>query len=86
LSIKVTLVMPTAIGTWLMDKELPFPPFPNLGIRLDVYEVFNVDTVVVDETDHRFPIACIGHMDGAESKPPDAMKFEALGFEQGVYV
>jgi hypothetical protein len=31
------LVMPTKDATWRMEMELPFPPFPGLGIRVDVY-------------------------------------------------
>ena len=83
---KVMLVMFTETGTWLQEKELPFPPFPNLGIRLAPYEVFNIDTIVVDEPNHRFPIACIGHLDGSETTPLDDKAYHDLGFEKGVYV
>ena len=83
---KVMLVMPTESGTWLREWDLPFPPFPHLGIRLDTYEVFNIEDVVVDQPTHRFPVACIGHLDGSETTPTDDNKCVSLGFEKGVYV
>lgn len=83
---KVTLVMPLESGIWLWEVDLPFAPFPTLGFRLDQNEVFNVEEVIVDAPNHRFPIACIGHLDGVKNAPVNVEKCQRLGFEKGVYV
>lgn len=44
--IRALLVAPTREGTWLREIRLPFP---GLGIRLDTYDMVNVDHVVVGD-------------------------------------
>lgn len=75
------LVLPTRDATWIQEMELPFPPFPGMGIRLDVYDVLNVKSVVVG--DSGCDVTCIVEMEDGE-KLNDA-KLEALGFEVAPY-
>ena len=84
--IRALLVAPTPDGTWLRELRLPFPPFPAMGIRLDVYDVMNVDSVLVGDDDGRWDIdvTCIVSLDGGQVA--SVKKLERLGFEQGVYV
>ena len=83
--IRALLVAPTPDGTWIRTLTLPIPPFPGLGVRLDTYEVVNVDTVLVGD-DHRWEIdvTCIVSPDGGGTY--DEKKWTRLGFEQGIYV
>ena len=34
---------------WVKDTDLPIPPFPGLGVRVDTYEVLNITAVTVGE-------------------------------------
>ena len=54
--------------------------FQGLGIRLDVYEIFNVDSVVVG--DPHYDVTCIGQLEGDEITEKQCRR---LGFEEGVY-
>ena len=78
--LKALLVMPLKAATWTRTTTLPFPPFPGLGIRIDVYDVLNVDSVVIG--DPGYDVTCFVQL---ESAPADAgmleKKCEALGFE-----
>jgi hypothetical protein len=60
--------------------ELPFPPFPGLGIRVDTYEILNVDSVVIG--DHGYDVTCIVQHEGG---PITAEKCVVLGFEIAPY-
>jgi hypothetical protein len=83
MSLNALLVMPTPGATWRQEMELPFPPFPGLGIRIDVYEVLNVRTVVVG--DSGYDVTCIVELEGAASEEVTEEKCQALGFEIGPY-
>ena len=73
-----------AVGqTWVQDWELAFPPFPGLGIRVDVYEVLDVHSVLVG--DRGYDVTCIVHLEGVERGGITAEKCKALGFEEGIY-
>ena len=47
--LKALLVLGFNRQTWLKEARLPFAPFPGLGIRLDVYDMLHVDSVVVGD-------------------------------------
>jgi hypothetical protein len=66
-----------------MDMELPFPPFPGLGIRIDAYEILNVQSVVVG--DPGYEVTCIVQFEGTDPNEITNEKCEALGFEVGPY-
>jgi hypothetical protein len=83
MSLNALLVMPTQDATWLMDLELPFSPFPGLGIRVDVYDILNVQSVVVG--DSRYDVTCIVELEGADAGELTETKCRALGFEPGSY-
>ena len=55
--LKALLVLGSGGATWTKEYELPFPPFPGLGIRIDVYDMLNVESVVVG--DPGFDVTCI---------------------------
>jgi hypothetical protein len=75
--------MPTKDATWVQEMDLPFPPFPGLGIRVDVYEMLNVDCVVVG--DHGYDVTCIVHLEDTAPSEVTKEKCKSLGFEIGVY-
>ena len=81
MALKTLLVAPTPTAIWRRDFTLAIPPFPGLGIRLDVYEMVNVDSVVVGDTP--YDVTCIVSPEGGEVFPPE--KWTALGFEVGPY-
>lgn len=81
--LKTLLVMLAANQTWIRDYELLFPPFPGLGIRVDVYEVLNVDSVLVG--DRGYDVTCIVHLEGVTGDTITEKKCRALGFEEGLY-
>lgn len=83
--IRALLVAPTREGTWLREIRLPFPPFPGLGIRLDTYDMLNVDHVVVgDDYRWKIDVTCIVSPDGNGTlSEEDWLRLE---FESGVYV
>lgn len=80
--LKTKLVMPVN-QTWVQDYELPIPPFPGLGIRLDVYEIFNVTSVVVG--DFGYDVTCIGSLEGRDASQHTDAVCTRLGFEPGLY-
>ena len=84
--LKTLLVLPWGDGCWIRDYELAFPPFPKLGIRLDVYEVMNVESVLVG--DSGYDVTCIvafDEMTPDEKKGVTDKRIRALGFEEGGY-
>ncbi|MGF1425670.1 hypothetical protein [Kitasatospora sp. LaBMicrA B282] len=64
---------------WVRDLELPFAPFPGLGVRVDTYEVLNVVTVLVDAADGA--VTCTVAEDGGRELT--AKKCASLGFAEG---
>jgi hypothetical protein len=83
MSLNALIIMPTPDATWQMDMELPVPPFPGLGIRIDVYEVLNVQSVVVG--DPGYDVTCIVQLEGADPSELTDEKCKSLGFEIGPY-
>jgi hypothetical protein len=82
--IRALLVAPTPGGTWLREIRLPFPPFPGLGVRLDVYDMVNVDSVEVGDDDRwDVHVTCFVSWEGGTATDK---QWERAGFEQGVYV
>lgn len=49
-SYRTRLVLTADGERWVREYDLPIPPSPGLGLRLDVYEVLNVETVTVGTT------------------------------------
>jgi hypothetical protein len=83
MTLRAKLVMPTKEATWVSEIDLPFPPFPGLGIRVDVYEVLNVDSVVVG--DPGYDVTCIVRLEDTDAADITDQKCESLGFEVGPY-
>ncbi len=83
MALTALLVMPTEDETWVCDMELPFPPFPGLGIRVDVYDVLNVQSVVVG--DSGYDVTCIVQLEDADAEDLTDAKCRSLGFEPGQY-
>jgi len=82
--IRALLVAPTPDATWLREIRLPFPPFPGLGIRLDVYDMVNVDSVEVgDDTRGDVNVTCFVSWEGGGATDE---RWTRVWFEQGVYV
>ncbi|MFO0796909.1 MAG: hypothetical protein U0804_05490 [Gemmataceae bacterium] len=78
MSLSARLVLFDDAECWVRETTLPFPPFPGLGLRLDVYQVVNVLSVVVG--DPGYDVTCIVEVEGG----PDC-GFDALGFRRGSY-
>ncbi len=81
MSLKAKLVLPLKSGVWVQEWELSIPPFPGLGIRIDVYDMVNVDSVVVG--DSGFDVTCI-----CSPEPTGGFtdkQLAALGFEIAPY-
>jgi hypothetical protein len=81
--LKALIVLPTKNATWLREVELPFPPFPGLGIRVDVYEMLNVRSVVVG--DLGYDVTCVVELEDSDPREVTEARCEALGFEVGPY-
>jgi hypothetical protein len=83
MALTALIVLPTTQETWVQEMDLPFPPFPGLGIRVDVYEILNVRSVVVG--DLGYDVTCIVELEGAEPGELTDEKCQSLGFEAGRY-
>src|SRR5262249_40086166 len=81
--LRAKIVLPTPDATWVQEMDLPFAPFPGLGIRVDVYEVLNVRSVVVG--DQGYDVTCIVELEDADPVEVTAARLEALGFKVGQY-
>ena len=77
------LFLPTPDATWVRETELPFAPFPGLGIRVDVYDALNVRSVVVGDPD--YDVTCVVELEGVTPGEVTDDKLAALGFEVGPY-
>jgi hypothetical protein len=82
-SLKSLIVLPTTDATWVREIELPFPPFPGLGIRVDAYAVLNVRGVVVG--DQGYEVTCIVELDDTDPDDVTESMCEALGFAVSMY-
>jgi hypothetical protein len=83
MALRAKIVLPTTEATWVREMQLPFPPFPGLGIRVDVYELLNVQSVVVG--DFGFDVTCIVQLEDTDPSETTERKLESLGFEIGPY-
>jgi hypothetical protein len=81
--LRAKIVLLTRDATWVREMELPFAPFPGLGIRIEVYELLNVRSVVVG--DHGYDVTCIVELEDADPGEVTSAKLAALGFEAGPY-
>lgn len=84
--LKALLVLPWGDGCWVREYVLHFPPFRGLGIRLDIYEVMNVESVVVG--DAGYDVTCIvafDEMTPDEKAGVTAKRIRSLGFDEGGY-
>src|SRR5262245_52711737 len=68
--LKALLVLGCSGAVWLKEHQLPFPPFPGLGIRIDVYDMLNVESVVIG--DPGFDVTCICTVEMGWSTTPTA--------------
>jgi hypothetical protein len=79
--LKALLVLGCNERVWRKEATFAFPPFPGLGIRVDVYDMLQVDSVVVG--DLGYDVTCICTVEG------DVVYSEAqlrsFGFERGDY-
>ncbi len=67
---------------WVKDAQLPFPPFPGAGIRIDVYVMLNVESVVIG--DLGYDVTCICTFErGAEHYTADRVR--SFGFAESEY-
>ena len=79
--LKALLVLGWNERTWVMRTHLPFPPFPGLGIRIDIYDMLRVENVVVG--DLGYDVTCICTFEGADDYTEDRVR--AFGFEDRGY-
>ncbi|WP_354644570.1 hypothetical protein [Kitasatospora camelliae] len=83
-SYRARLVLPVERTAWVRDLDLPFAPFPGLGIRVDAYEVLNVVTVEAGDPDGG--VACVVEFDGGALTADEARKkCGSLGFTEGAF-
>ncbi|MEU4493641.1 hypothetical protein AB0F96_09310 [Streptomyces sp. NPDC023998] len=78
---KTRFVLSAADRTWVRDVDLPFAPFPGLGVRIDTYEVLNIVTVTVDDPDGS--VTCVVEFDDQENTVTTASRIESFGFAEG---
>ena len=76
------LIAITRLGTWARGESIPIPPFPGLGIRLDVYRLVNVVDVIVG--DPGVDVTCIVEPDDATMVANDRWP-DSLGFTPFTY-
>jgi hypothetical protein len=83
--LKALLVLGCNERIWLKETRLPFPPFPGLGIRIDVYDMLEVDSVVVGDIVGAvsYDVTCICTVEGGASYSDE--RLEEFGFEEGDY-
>jgi hypothetical protein len=81
--LRTKLVLLTREATWVSEINLPIAPFPGLGIRVDVYNILNVKSVIVG--DAGFDVTCIVELEDAEEGELTERKIESLGFVVGPY-
>ncbi len=80
--LKALLVVGWREQTWVKEARLPFPPFPGLGIRIDVYDMLNVESVVVG--DLGYDVTCICTFEDVGDGYTEA-QVRSFGFEEGGY-
>jgi hypothetical protein len=80
--LKALLVLGWNQQIWVKEARLPFPPFPGLGIRVDVYDMLRVDSVAVG--DLGYDVTCICTFEGGV-EGCSADRIRSFGFEEGGY-
>ncbi len=86
MAIKATMVLMKNQGHcegWIRAMILPIPPFHGLGIRIDAYEMLNVEKVVLENNGR--DVTCFVSPEGPVlpgKKPLDA---EAFGFQPSAH-
>jgi hypothetical protein len=76
------LIVHDAEGTTFKKEiAMPISPHPGLGIRIDVYDMLHVDSVVVG--DFGYDATCICTVEGGGTYT--ARQLQAFGFEEGPY-
>jgi hypothetical protein len=79
--LKALLVLGCNEAIWTKEAQLPIPPFPGLGIRIGVYDMLNVERVVIG--DDGFDVTCICTVE--EGVVYDAYRLRSFGFQEGAY-
>jgi len=67
---------------WVREMILPIPPFPGLGIRIDTYEMFNVEKVAIEN--NGYDVTCFVWPDGPVLPGDKPISAEAFGFRPDV--
>ena len=67
---------------WVKETRLPFPPFPGLGIRIDVYDMLQVESVVLG--DRGYDVTCICTFEGGAEEYSET-RLRSFGFEEAGY-
>jgi hypothetical protein len=67
--------------TFKKEIVMPIAPHPGLGIRIAVYDMLRVDSVVVG--DFGYDVTCICTVEGGD--PYTAEQLRGFGFEEGPY-
>lgn len=80
-ALRALLVAVTKDATWTRSYELPIAPSVGLGIRLDTYDMVNVESVIVGDVG--YDVTCI--VGPERGRTLDAAWLERLGFEVGPY-
>ena len=81
-ALKARLIVPDSKGTiFRKEVQLPISPYPGLGIRIDVYDMLRVDSVVVG--DFGYDVTCICTVEDGGSYTAEQLRL--YGFEAGPY-
>jgi hypothetical protein len=80
--LKALLVVGWNEVIWLKEMQLPIAPFPGLGIRIGVYDMLQVESVVVG--DFRYDVTCICTFEGG-SEGYTEERVRSFGLEKGDY-
>ncbi len=79
--LRTLLVAVTRNGTWTRRIELSIAPFVGLGIRLDVYDMVKVESVIVG--DARVDVTCL--VGPEPGRTFEVEWLERMGFEAAPY-
>ncbi|QEL16096.1 hypothetical protein [Limnoglobus roseus] len=80
--LKALLILGWRRQMWAKEVRLPFPPSPGLGIRIDVYDMLRVDSVVIG--DDGYDVTCICTFEGG-GKHYTESRVRGFGFEESGY-
>jgi hypothetical protein len=81
-ALKALLITPDSKGTiFRKEVEMPVSPYPGLGIRIDVYDMLRVDSVVVG--DFGYDVTCICTVEDGGAYTAEQLRL--YGFEEGPY-